>query len=269
MALEAGAAVRRVTRLPGASSAAVHRLTLADGTSLVLRRYVWHGFLEAEPEAPAREVDALRFAHRHGLSVPEVLAADLTGADGGDGVPAILMTYRPGQPIAAPDLNRLAESAASIHAVNADSFGHEHFRWCEREMTSPPVLTTQPDLWERAIELWHGAVSTYRPTFIHRDFHPGNLLWSRGRLTSIVDWANACRGPVGCDVAHCRANLRDLAGPDAADAFVAAYESLTGTELHPYWVLAGHLEHSPSHWTTARLAADEPDLAAAVRSLEG
>lgn len=247
----------------------MHQVVLANDVELVLRRYLWRGFLEAEPEAPGREVDALQFAQRRGLPAPEMVAADLTGHEIGDGVPALLMTYLPGQPIAVPDLNRLAESAASIHAVNADSFGHEYFRWCEREMTSPPVLTAQPELWERAIELWHGANPTYRPTFIHRDFHPGNLLWSRGRLTGVVDWANACRGPVGCDIAHCRANLRDLAGPHAADAFAAAYESLTGSALHPYWVLAGHLEHGPSHWTAERLVADEPDLAAAVRSLEG
>ena len=30
-------------------------------------------------------------------------------------------------------------------------------------------------------------------TLIHRDFHPLNTLWSRGRLTGIVDWSAACR----------------------------------------------------------------------------
>src|SRR5687768_2596856 len=81
---EAGSAVERVRRLQGASSAALHRLDLADGTRLVLRRYVWRGFLDAEPDAPGREADALRLADRHGLPVPAIVAADLTGADVGD-----------------------------------------------------------------------------------------------------------------------------------------------------------------------------------------
>jgi aminoglycoside/choline kinase family phosphotransferase len=38
-----------------------------------------------------------------------------------------------------------------------------------------------PTLWETAIELWHNEMPRHRPTFIHRDFHTGNLLWFRGQ----------------------------------------------------------------------------------------
>lgn len=261
-----GSAVDRVTRLRGASSAAVHRLDLADGSRLVLRRYVWRQYLVSEPEAPGRETDALHFARRHGLRVPDLIAADPSGGDVGDGVPVLLMTYVPGYPVAVPDLRALAETAASIHDVDAEGLGHEYFPWYE-EVTTPPPLTVHPELWERAIDLWRTALPAYRPTFIHRDFHPGNLLWSRQRLTGIVDWAASCRGPIGCDIAHCRANLRDLAGPVTAEDFVAAYTSTTGDTLDPFWVMAGHLEHDHSHWTAERLEVDEPDLFAAARSI--
>ena len=264
---EAGSAVVHAVRLQGASSAAMHRLDLANGTRLVLRRYVWRGFLEAEPEAPGREADALRFGALHGLQVPELIAADVTGTEVGDGVSVLLMAYLQGQPIAVPDLHQLAETAASIHAVNADDLGHDYFPWYEAEMTTPPPLSRQPELWEKAIHLWRNAMPEYRPTFIHRDFHPGNVLWSRRRVTGVVDWANSCRGPVGCDLAHCRANLRDLSGPGAGDDFVAAYESVTGERLDPFWVMAGLLEHSHRHWSEERLAAGEPELASAVRSI--
>jgi Ser/Thr protein kinase RdoA (MazF antagonist) len=264
-----GSSVVRVVRLPGASTTAVHRLDLADRSRLVLRRYVWRGYVEAEPEAPGREVDALRFAHRHGLLVPEVIAADTTGADVGDGVPVTLMTYVRGRALAVPDLHRLAETAASIHATNADDLGHDYFPWYEEEMTTPPPLTKQPELWEKAIDLWRRALPRYRPTFIHRDYHPGNVLWSRQRVTGVVDWSAACRGPIGCDLAHCRANLRDLAGPHAADEFLAAYRSITGETLDPFWIMAGHLEHDHKHWSRERLTMDEPDLARAVRATSG
>lgn len=262
-----GLTVRRVVRLVGASSAALHRLEMSDGSAIVLRRYVWRAYLAAEPDAPAREVEAIAFARRHGLPVPELVAHDVTGEAVGDGVPVVLMTLLPGRALAVPDLRNLAEAAASVHGIDADDLDQEYSPWYEEEMTTPPPLTARPALWETAIDLWRGGLPPHRRTFIHRDFHPGNLLWVGGRLSGIVDWASACRGPVGCDVAHCRANLRHLAGQPTADRFVAEYEGLTGVELDPFWVMASHLEHDHAHWTLERLAADEPDLERAVRQL--
>jgi len=264
-----GSAVVRVARLPGASSAAVHRLDLTDGSKVVVRRYVWPGFLVSEPNAPAREAEVLRFASARGLPVPLLIAADATGAEVGDGIPVLLMSFLRGRAIAVPHLSQLAAVGASVHAVDADDLGHEYFCWYEDEMTTPPPLTRQPRMWETAIELWHNAMPSYRPTLIHRDFHPGNVLWSRGRATGVVDWANACRGPVGCDLAHCRNNLRTLANPEVADEFIEAYTALTGQTLDPFWIMAGHLEHDHAHWTPERLALDEPDVAAAVAAITG
>ena len=262
-----GVGVVEATPFDGASSAAVHRLDLADGGEVVLRRYAWPGFLQAEPDAPGREVEAIRFAGRAGLPVAGVLAVDSTGAEVGDGVPALVTTLLPGSPLRVPDLEALAEAAAAVHAVDPMDFGHAYFPWCRHEMTAPPTGTANPSLWERALELWHAGPPEHDVVFVHRDFHPGNLLWVDVVLTGIVDWANACAGPAGCDIAHCRANLRDLAGPDVADRFVAIHASLTGVGLDPYWILAAHLEHSPDHWTPERLPRDEPDLERAVHAL--
>jgi len=259
--------VLRVTRLPGASTTAVHCLHLSDGTRLVSRRYAWPGFLQAEPAAPAREVDALRLAFSAALPVPEVVATDLTGNEVGDQVPLVLMTFLPGRAVAAPDLGRLAEVAAAIHAVEPAGFPHDYFPWYQGSKVGPPAMSTWPALWEAAIEVWTGAVPDYRPTFVHRDFHPGNVLWTRGRVTGVVDWANACRGPWGCDIAHCRANLTGLSGLGDADRFLAAYESITGTTYDPYWEVASVLEHGPSDWTAESVAESEPRLARALASM--
>ena len=269
IARHAGTDVVRVRRLPGASTTAVHGVRLASGRRLVVRRYAWSGFLEAEPDAPLREVDALTFALAHGLAVPEVVAADVTGDEVGDGVPALLMSFVPGRAVAVPDLAALAEVAAAIHAVDPDGFPHDYFPWYADTTVAPPPHSTRPRLWETAIELWHTAIPPYEPRFIHRDFHPGNVLWSRGRPSGVVDWPNACRGPRGCDVAHCRENLVALSGNDAADEFTAAYEAVTGEVHHPFWELASVLEHGPSSWTEPRLAMSEPRLARAVAELGG
>ena len=264
-----GVAVERARRLPGASSAAVHRLDLSDGRSLVLRRYVWPGVLEDEPIIPTREVDALRFVTRQGLPAPGFVAADTTGAEVGDGVPVLLMTLVPGRAVAVPDLAALAEVAATIHAVEAApaELPHEYFAWYESTMQAPPALATDPALWERALSVWHDDQPPFRPMLTHRDFHPGNVLWARGRSTGVVDWTGTCRGPWGCDVAHCRANLIELSGWEAADAFTAAYERIAGDPFHPYWEVASVLEHDPSYFTAPQVAVAERRLRWALAAL--
>jgi aminoglycoside phosphotransferase (APT) family kinase protein len=269
VARQAGVLVVRVRRLAGASSAAVHAVYLADGTRLVLRRYVWRGFLDDEPLAPLREVDALGFAATHRLPAPAVVAADLTGGDIGDGIPALLMTYLPGRAVPNPDVGSLAETLAAIHDTDPDSYPHDYFPWNRDRTTGPPAGATRPGLWERAIALWHDATPHERPAFIHRDYHPGNILWRRRSLTGVVDWVNACRGPIGCDLATCRGNLVDLAGPAVADQFIAAYTTLTGKRLHPYWELAGILEDDHTDTTPARLAEQEASMARAVAAMSG
>lgn len=264
---ETGAAVVRVRRLQGASSAAVHALLLDDGRRVVLRRYVWSGFIESEPEAPGREVDALRFASARSLPVPSVLAADVDGSSIGDAVPALLMSMVRGAPDAVPDLDELAATAASVHAVDARGLGHQYFRWYDRDTDAVPPNATQPALWARAIDTWREPIPTHTDALVHRDFHPGNVLWARGAVTGIVDWANACSGPVGCDVAHCRANLIDLAGWDEADAFQRAHERLTGVEHHPWFEVASVLENDVHRLSASWIAVAEERLGRALASL--
>lgn len=237
-----GAAVVDVRRLPGASSTAVHAVRLADGRRLVLRRYVWEQFRREEPIAPARELAALDLMAGQRVPVPAVVAADVTGREIGDEVPVILMTRIDGRAHPAPDLRQLAALAVDIHQLSADGFEHYYFPWCRETSTRAPRGCRDPDLWNRALQIWQTGEPPYQPRFIHRDFHPGNVLWLRGRLTGLVDWANACVGPVGMDIATCRFNLADWAGPAVGDAFVSAYEQLAGLRHHPYWDIAKLVE---------------------------
>ena len=262
-----GRPVVRAERLPGASSTAVHRLRFADGESLAIRRYVWPGFLEDEPIAPQRELDALRFASAHDLPVPHVIAADITGSEIGDGVPTILMTFLRGRAVASPDPLRLAETAARIHAVDPSDFEHLYFPWYADEALRPPSNARRPRLWELALDIRANDMPPYRPAFIHRDFHSGNVLWNRTVCAGVVDWASACRGPVGCDIATCYGNLIDWASDEAADDFVAAYERVTGESHHPYWEIASVIELPPSPWAPQRIADSERRLGRALAAL--
>ena len=269
VARQAGAPVVRVRRLAGASSAAVHAVLLADGSRLVLRRYVWPGFLDDEPDAPAREVDALAFAAIHHLPAPIVVAADLTGGDTGEGLPALLMSHVPGRAEANPDMAVLAETLAAIHDTDPAGYPHDYFAWNVERMTGPPPGAIRPALWETAISVWRDARPVYRSAFIHRDYHPGNVVWRGGRVTGVVDWVNACRGPIGCDLVTCSGNLVDLAGPAAAARFIAAYTALAGETLDPYWELAAILEDDHDTACPARVAEQEAALVRAVAALRG
>lgn len=66
----------------------------------------------------------------------------------------------------------------------------------------------------------------------HTDFWAGNALWADGRLTGVVDWSGASRGPRGVDLAWCRQDLVLLGSAEAAAVFLDEYERLLGRRIH-------------------------------------
>ena len=75
--------------------------------------------------------------------------------------------------------------------------------------------------WERVARLAEAPPVVAEPVVIHRDFHPGNLLWVEGRLSGVVDWVEACIGPAAVDASHMRVNLAVLHGAGMADRVIA------------------------------------------------
>ena len=145
---------------------------------MVLRRYVWPGFLAAEPEAAQREVDALGFAAAHAVPVPQLVAADIDGSHVGDEIAAVLTTFAPGVARAVPDLRSLAAVGASIHAVDASTFTHTYYPWYEDTLDAPPIGACDPALWERAIDIWHnGYALPFRHTRL--EIRYAERLWPR------------------------------------------------------------------------------------------
>ena len=76
--------------------------------------------------------------------------------------------------------------------------------------------------------------------FIHRDFHPLNVVWNDASPVGLVDWVNGCIGPIESDVASCRINIavsdRSLDGWALADEFLARCAD-QGVPWHPSWDL--------------------------------
>jgi aminoglycoside phosphotransferase (APT) family kinase protein len=68
----------------------------------------------------------------------------------------------------------------------------------------------------------------------HGDYQHFNLLWSRERLTGIVDWSGIWLGPPEVDVCHCRLNLAVLYSAEVAEEFRAIYEAEAGRAVDPW-----------------------------------
>lgn len=240
MEKELGVRVLGWRRMAGGIVAAVHRLTVEHQPSgrresVVLRRYERHGDV-------AREAETLRGAAAAGLPAPRPLAVSPAGAET-DGSPALVMTRVPGRvdlSPADPDrwLDEMADVAARIHAAPLDALDARPFeRWTDPARLTVPATATRPADWRELKRVLAERESPYAARFIHRDFQHFNLLWTRGRLTGVVDWGNASSGPPDLDVGHCRLNLAVLYGPDRAERFRTAYEARAGRAVDPWWDL--------------------------------
>ena len=96
-------------------------------------------------------------------------------------------------------------------------------------------LVARTAAWEQAFAVLGQDPPSYDGTFLHRDFHPRNVLWTGDEITGIVDWVETSWGPAWLDVAHCRTNLAITHGTEVADRFGAAYQRLTGREPQRYF----------------------------------
>jgi aminoglycoside phosphotransferase (APT) family kinase protein len=268
-----GGRVVSARALRGGMSSAVHLITVerpGGGTDrAVLRRYVRHD--PEEPDAAAREARALRLAERIDVPTPALLAVDPDGAQAG--VPAVVMTRLPGRVDWWPSdldrwLTRLAGLLPRIHAAPDQSV--PAFAPYRQHGYQPPGWARHPRMWERAVELARDPVPSLPVVLLHRDFHPGNVLWRRGQVSGVVDWLGACAGPAAADVAHCRVNLLTL-GAEVAERFTALWERASGTAHHPWGdlvTIVGFLDDLRDDWGRERLLVEDM-LARAVADLGG
>ena len=226
---------------------------MLDGkrVQLVLRRFTDKQWLKLEPDLVAHEAAALAWASNANVPVPTLLAFDSDGRDSG-GAPATLTSMLPGAPQLRPDdmahwLAGMAAAALEIHRLDADGFPWTYRRYNAGTELEVPGWSRKPDAWYRAIDIVNSEPPRARECFIHRDFHPSNVLWADDKVTGVVDWVNACRGPVGIDIAWCRHNLANLYGVEVADDFLEAYSRLAGFEYvyDPFWDLMTVVELLP------------------------
>lgn len=235
-----GYRIVRVRRLTGGIETATHELTLrrsddADTSplKLVLRR-PHLASVARDPDRTARIAEALAHAaiHAPSLPIPEVVAHD-----GG----ALLMRKLPGRIELTPKssrswLQQLADTLRTIHGIPLMPHAPTWSEPPELGDRRPPPWSEHPHLWDQALE--RVAAGPPPPadgelSFVHGDFQHFNLLWSRGRLTGIVDWSAYDTHQRSRDAGHCRLNLAILYGADVANDFARRY----GLPVDPWWDL--------------------------------
>ncbi len=268
-----GAEVVSVRRLTEGHSHASHvvRVRGASGSAhdLVLRRWARPNWKAEDPDfTPEREAAVLQLVGPVSVSTPTLINLDAHGTV--CDVPALLTDRLAGAPPGQPDdldafVQQLAEGLPPIHAaVQAPQLIPAYRRYNDNpDSMEPPAWTREPDLWRRAAALVaEDPPPAGRECLIHRDYHPGNTLWSDGRLTGVVDWSDGSWGSPAVDTAHMRWNLAVGYGLDAAERFLACYRDLSSdTELDQhYWDLVTLLDvlweldpdDLPPNWDLAR-----------------
>jgi aminoglycoside phosphotransferase (APT) family kinase protein len=234
----------------GRSSTEMHAVDVRDGSGrilrLALRRYVDAKRLAADPwYRPDQEATALGIVAGAQVPAPRLLAEDVRAQH--CDVPAILETRIHGRPLRRRPLDfdrYLRDAAGVLHAIHAiepvDATSVRSYAPYKPPTTLRiPRWSRRPDLWARVLDVLARPAPEGEDRFIHRDYHSGNILVSRGSITGVVDWLTACRGPRSIDLARMRLNLAADFGLDPAERFLALYRERAPVDwMHdPYWDL--------------------------------
>jgi len=232
---------------------------------------------------PAREASILDRLERASAPTPRVVAIDPRGVE--TDVPALLETVLPGRPISRPNdratfADHLAAPLSWIQAIPVDTIRDAtaipYRRFYDPAALAPPSWARDPAAWERAIELAKRPASAVASGFIHRDYHPGNVLWIGARtdpqVGGVVDWTSASVGPFVIDIGHMRWNLAAFWDRATADRFLAACRRLgLARDWSPEWDIRSTLDVLPElrlgHDTGVSLRRTEQHIARALAEL--
>ncbi|MFF4579470.1 phosphotransferase family protein [Streptomyces sp. NPDC001373] len=258
-----GERIEDAAPLQGGWTSRMRRLELAGGAagprSLVLRSFVRPFYLRHAEGLLTREAAILRLLVGTDVPGASFVAVDPT-AEHCDH-PSLLMSLLPGTVRVddgghGPRAELMARQLLGIHRlrVSAADRPRAYQAWTSADQVAPPEQTGRPGLWRRAADAIRREPPEYRACFLHRDFHPGNVLFEGAgealRVSGVVDWVETSWGPADLDVAHCSTSLALLHGVPAGMGFADRYTAAGGTLAedpadHLYWRLLDALAFAP------------------------
>jgi aminoglycoside phosphotransferase (APT) family kinase protein len=233
--LEVGERIVRTEALHGGINAEMRRLTIGtrDGgtRALVLRTFV---DAEHAEDWLNREASALSLLRGTGVPAPGLVAVDPTAAF--CEYPSLLMTHLAGRTVLDDEglearVPALARQLVAIHAVRPAERPPKYVTLTTADTVVTP-MGADAAAWAAAIDVIRKPPPPYEGRFLHRDFHPGNVLFdvppAGARISGVVDWAATSWGPADLDVAHCCTNLALLHGLAWGLRLAEAYEEAGG-----------------------------------------
>jgi aminoglycoside phosphotransferase (APT) family kinase protein len=228
-------ALEEVRRLAGPSAVVLGAARLEGGqhvdtwrvdtenpaSSVVVRQF------PLDDPGALREQRVLRVLDGLGGLAPVPLGGDLDGR--WSKFPTSLVSWLDGRPDISPTDPRawareLGRALAAVHAVPTERLAELPSVFdCgggSEEMLAGPLAAEVRSRWSE--------VAASPEVLTHFDYWSGNVVWRDGRLTGIVDWSGAARGPRGFDLGWCRLDLVLLFDEQIADDFLLAYEAAAG-----------------------------------------
>ncbi|MFE2127540.1 phosphotransferase family protein [Streptomyces amritsarensis] len=285
-----GERIEEVVRLRGGWTSDMRRLELggpAGRRSLVLRSFTKPFYVRHAEGLLTREADILRLLGDTDVPAAALVAVDATARHCDH--PSLLMSLLPGtvrlDDRGADDrAELLARQLVRIHRlpVAGRQRPRTYQAWISPERVTPPADTRRPGLWERAVDVIRREPPAYEGRFLHRDFHPGNVLFTGAdgdcRISGVVDWVETSWGPADLDVAHCATALALLHGVPAGLRFAERYVAAGGVlaaddDAHLYWRLLDALGFAPDAEKVAvpwrELGRDDLTAGVLTERLEG
>ncbi|MFG2587836.1 phosphotransferase family protein [Streptomyces sp. NPDC048438] len=260
--LGGGRRIDAVERLRGGWTSEMRSLRVsgtAEPRWFVLRSFVKPFFVQHAKGLLTRESDVLTLLRETEVPVAECLGVDATAAYCDH--PSLLMSLLPGgvrldEVGAGLRTELLARQLLGIHQVRVppEARPRVYQGWASPDRVRLPESTGRPDLWQRAVDVIRRDPPEYRPCFLHRDFHPGNVLLTgqgaRTEISGVVDWVETSWGPADLDVAHCSTALALLYGVQEgmrlADSYLACGGALSDDPAaHLYWRVLDALAFAP------------------------
>ena len=229
--------------------------------------------LRDEPAMLANEFALLRRLRACGICCQAPRLFDDAVPD----APYLVLEYIDGAPdFALPwpgaHVEQFARALAQIHRVDARDFELKDNaasieRWWLRPRERFDASLQERRIFDAVSAAWPWP-SANRPTLLHGDYWPGNVLWRDGVLVGVIDWEEARRGDPLFDVAVARLELAWAFGTGPMRRFTDAYRAATSVDLTtlPYWELLAALRpaHCISHWAATWPDYGRPDVTAST-----
>lgn len=236
--LAPGATLVGYRPLKGGVSATVHALEIATAAgpqSVVVRRHGAATWKQLAPEVTQNEYQLLSCLSDAGMLVPRPRLLD----DSSEVLPSpffvmdlVAGTTDIADSAVGPALRQMAQFLASLHALDVS-------------VLRLPALSVREDPVQGALEYVSSdaglakvreliasyQVKSFRPSLLHGDFWPGNMVWANAQLVAVIDWEDAAIGPAASDVACCRAELNAMFDESAARRFTDDYLAASTTGL--------------------------------------